>query len=130
MAPETVPLEERALREAARLHHADVEAQRSLGTYLLKQGQPYEAMWAFQNALDLRPTDGEACRGLARALIVAQLRGRGLEVVAACRIAARASGLGAAPEPGEEVEYARVAAAAYLSQGEAVGSVAVLRSVR
>ena len=69
-----------SLREAARLHPADVEAQRSLGTYLLKQGQPYEAMWAYQDALELRPGDAEARRGLARALIIAQLPRRELEV--------------------------------------------------
>jgi tetratricopeptide (TPR) repeat protein len=86
-------------------------------------------MWAFQDALDLRPADSEACRGLARALIVAQLPGRALEVLVACRRAPRGSGGAMPPDRSEELENGRVAAAAYLSQGDALGAVAVLRGI-
>ena len=68
--PEPMSAEERSLRDEARRHPADPTAQDALGLYLLEQRRPYEAMWAFQDLLDLRPADPYACRGLARSLIV------------------------------------------------------------
>src|SRR5216684_8358257 len=73
---------ERALREAALKAPQNIEARRAVGQYLVAQRRPYEAMWAYQDALELRPGDEEARRGLARALIMAQLPRRGLEVLA------------------------------------------------
>src|SRR5437870_9503546 len=59
MAAEVTALEpqERALREAVAKAPADLEASRALGRYLFGRVRPYEAMWAFQDALELRPDD-------------------------------------------------------------------------
>src|SRR5205809_5047339 len=76
---------ERALWDAALKAPQDIEARRALGQYLLARRRPYEAMWAYQDALELVPDDAEARQGLARALIIAQLPRRGLEVLAAGR---------------------------------------------
>src|SRR5438132_1298892 len=67
-----------------------------------------------------RPADTEACRGLARALILAQLSQRALEVLAGCR---------GARSPQEDGENRRVAAAAYLAMGDPLGAVALLETM-
>jgi cytochrome c-type biogenesis protein CcmH/NrfG len=141
---EAIAPEERALRDAARHHPADTEAQRALGSYLLEQHRPYAAIWSFQNALELRPADAEACRGLARALIVAQLPQYALPVLASCSAssspiqnpnAEHSAKSGATPEIQNpkskiqnDVENRRVAATAYLAMGDAVGAVALLET--
>lgn len=130
MAAESVTLdpEERALREAAARAPADPEASLSLGRYLLGRQRPYEAMWAFQDALEVRPDDAEARRGLARALIVARLPQRALEVLAETTPGSRSAG--AAPgDSTEELENRRVAAAAYLTMGDPLGAVTMLEVV-
>src|SRR5438067_5781309 len=118
--------QERALREAVARAPADPEPSRALGRYLLGRQRPYEAMWAFQDALELRPEDAEARRGLARALIVARLPRRALEVLAETTTAP-GSGGAAAPASGEgELENRRAAAAAYLTMGDPLGAVTML----
>jgi tetratricopeptide (TPR) repeat protein len=125
-ATEVFDPQERALREAVAKAPSDPEPSRSLGRYLLGRVRPYEAMWAFQDALELRPEDAEARRGLARALIVARLPQRALEVLAAAPASPGAVGA-AAPESGaEELESRRVAAAAYLTMGDPLGAVTML----
>src|SRR4051794_14179164 len=64
---------EQAVRAAAARAPRNADAHLAFGTFLLEQSRPYEAIWSFQDALELRPTDGEARRGLARALIAAGL---------------------------------------------------------
>src|SRR2546428_10744390 len=98
---------ERALREAALKAPQDIEGRRAVGQYLLTRRRPYEGMWAYQDALELRSDDAEARRGLARGLIMAQLPRRGLEVLAETPAA------GAPSHRGDEPEDRRVAAAAY-----------------
>ena len=87
---------------------------------MLAQSRPYEAMWAFQDALEAHSADTEVYRGLARALIAAQFPQRALEVLAGCR---------GAQAPGEVGENRRVAAAAYLSMGDPLGAVALLMAI-
>jgi tetratricopeptide (TPR) repeat protein len=121
--PEPMSAEERSLRDEARRHRSDPMAQEALGLYLLDQRRPYEAMWAFQDALDMRPADAPARRGLARALVVAGLHKQALEALAT----ASAPSAGAPPVfKQEDVENRRVAAAAYLAEGDPVGAVGVL----
>jgi tetratricopeptide (TPR) repeat protein len=131
IAVETATMEpqERALREKAQRAPRDGDAQRSLGLYLLARRRPYEAMWALQDALELRPEDAEAHRGLARALIVAQLPRRSLEVLAErpARSATTSAKQGVAAM--DEIEDRRVAAAAYLSMGDPLGAVTMLEAV-
>src|SRR5436305_2615645 len=59
-AAESVEPAERALREAARQHSQDAVPPRNLGLYLLERQRPYEAMWAFADALDRLPGDAAA----------------------------------------------------------------------
>jgi tetratricopeptide (TPR) repeat protein len=120
--------QERALREAVAKAPADPEPSRSLGRYLTGRLRPYEAMWAFQDALDVSPDDGEARRGLARALIVARLPQRALAVLAE---STGPGATGAARPAGseDEVESRRVAAAAYLTMGDPLGAVTMLEAV-
>jgi tetratricopeptide (TPR) repeat protein len=145
--------QERELREAARAAPGDAEAQRALAEYLLRARRPYEAMWAFQDTLDLRPGDAEARRGLARALIIAQLPGRALEVLAATndqrptkgdqrgrRTTTEAAVGRTIPDVGRwslvvgrersDLEDRRVAAAAYLARGDAMGAVTMLEAAQ
>src|SRR5262249_17928819 len=103
----------------------------AVGHYLLTRRRPYEAMWAYQDAQELRPGDGEARRGLARALIMAQLPRRGLEVLAAPAgpMLSRPARPLTPPSPAEPVEDRRVAAAAYLARGDPMGAVTMLEAV-
>jgi tetratricopeptide (TPR) repeat protein len=127
---------EHTLREAAERRPAAAAAQRALGAYLLEQHRPYEAMWAFQDALDLNPQDAEARRGVARALVAAQLPRRALDILTPSAVssssqpaASAASTLpAAASSPGEDVEDRRAIAAAYLAMGDAQSAVTVLKA--
>lgn len=118
--------QEAALREAVGKAPADPEPSRSLGRYLLGRLRPYEAMWAFQDALEVRPEDAETRRGLARALIVARLPQRALAVLAEATASSGAVGSGAPVSGAEELESRRVAAAAYLTMGDPLGAVTML----
>lgn len=118
---------ERALRDAALNAPHDIEARRAVGDYLLARRRPYEAMWVYQDALELRPGDAEARRGLARALIIAQLPQRGLEVLSETPAAGRPSA-GALSHRGVDLEDRRVAAAAYLTLGDPMGAVTMLEA--
>jgi tetratricopeptide (TPR) repeat protein len=131
---------ERALREAVLKAPQDMDARRAVGQYLLAERRPYEAMWAYQDALEHHPNDAEARRGLARALIMAQLPRRGLEVLATRPAASSAlenppSSASSNPKSkiqnpkSDEVEDRRVAAAAYLTQGDPMGAVTMLEAV-
>jgi tetratricopeptide (TPR) repeat protein len=117
---------EQALREAVRESPDDIDARRAVGQYLLARRRPYEAMWAYQDALELRPGDAEARRGLARALIIAQLPRRGLEVLAESPSGGSPS---AGASPGEDLENRRVAAAAYLTMGDPMAAMTMLEVV-
>jgi tetratricopeptide (TPR) repeat protein len=126
--------QEQELREAARRTPADAGAQRALADYLLRERRPYEAMWAFQETLDLASGDAEARRGLARALVIAQLPGRALEVLAGGTNDHRPPTTGQraenrAPGTEQQLEDRRVAAAAYLARGDAMGAVTMLEAV-
>src|SRR6476469_883735 len=118
------PPRRRARWAAVLLAPADPEPSRALGRYLLGRQRPYEAMWAFQDALELRPDDPEARRGLARALIVARLPRRALEVLA--EASPGSAGAAASATGEEELENRRVAAAAYLTMGDPLGAVTML----
>jgi tetratricopeptide (TPR) repeat protein len=83
-------------------------------------------MWAFQDALELRPEDAEARRGLARALIVARLPRRALETLAETSAPRGSAGAAASMGGAEELENRRVAAAAYLTMGDPLGAVTML----
>jgi tetratricopeptide (TPR) repeat protein len=148
---EAMPPEEAALREAARRQPRDAGAHYDLGRYLLAQRRPYEAMWAFQDALEQDPARSAARQGLARALIVAQLPQRSLEALAGRgddprqRVPtndqrpttnegedARSSDVGRSSElvvvgrERSDLENRRVAAAAHLAMGDPVTAVSIL----
>jgi tetratricopeptide (TPR) repeat protein len=140
--------EERELREAVSRAPADLGAHLALGRYLLGRRRPYEAMWAFQDALDLQPGDAEARRGLARALIVARLPRRALEALAdrtddsrpttndqrpttndqrpTSEAGSREPGAGSQKRERSDLEDRRVAAAAYLTMGDPLSAVTML----
>jgi tetratricopeptide (TPR) repeat protein len=134
---------ERSLREAVLKAPRDIEARRAVGQYLVARRRPYEAMWSYQDALELSPDDPESRRGLARALIMAQLPRRGLEVLATGAPTSSQNQSGgfppqaSAPEiqnpksknQNDEVEDRRVAAAAYLTLGDPMGAVTMLEAV-
>jgi tetratricopeptide (TPR) repeat protein len=120
---EAVDATERSLREAARQRPRDPTATQALGSYYMANARQYEAMWAFQDELDLQSGSVEASLELARALIQVQLPRLSL--------ASLASPAGTeAPGPGTPagIEERRVAARAYLAMGDALGAVAVLTS--
>jgi tetratricopeptide (TPR) repeat protein len=119
--------EERALTDTARARPTDAAAQAALGRYWLKQRRPYAAMWAFQDALDLRRDDPQLRLDLARALIVAHLPREALRVLTRSHEGSpRAVG---GPPPAPDVEERQVAAAAYLAMADPVGAVGMLATV-
>jgi tetratricopeptide (TPR) repeat protein len=119
--------EERALTEAARAHPTDAAAQAALGRYWLKQRRPYAAMWAFEDAMDLRRDDPQLRLDLARALIVAHLPREALRLLTRSHDASPRAV--AAPPEAPDVEERQVAAAAYLAMGDPVGAVGMLATV-
>lgn len=137
--------EERRLRDAVRQRPADPQAHGALGAYLLKQRRPYEALWAFQDAIDLDPKEksrgigpeapsprrlpeeSEALRlQIARALIVAHLPRQALRFLARSYSSSHEPGDATARTP--DLEERRVAAAAYLAMGDPVGAVGMLKA--
>lgn len=62
-----------ALQEAIARSPGDPDAHRTLARALLEAGRPFEAVWHFRTALDLRPGDTDTPADLARALVRAGL---------------------------------------------------------
>jgi tetratricopeptide (TPR) repeat protein len=112
---------ERALVAAARARPGEAAAQEALGAHLLSERRPHAAIWALQDALDLRPEDAEVRRQIARALVAAHLPRQALRYMVQSRSADGASAPGAT-----NVEDRRVAAAAYLAMADTVGAVGML----
>jgi tetratricopeptide (TPR) repeat protein len=125
--PEVMAPEEQALRAAARRAPGDAAAHRELAEYLLEQQRPFEAIWAFQDALDVRPGDGEARRGVARALITVRLPRLALTALTEGR--GSAAPTSAQSDPKSVAGQRAVAASAYLAMGDALGAVALLSPV-
>jgi tetratricopeptide (TPR) repeat protein len=126
--PEAVEPAEQALREAVRRAPRDAAAHRELGGYLLEHGRPFEAVWSFQDTIDLRSDDPEARLGVAHGLIAA-----GLPRLALTALAERSEAKESAnsqPDQKTKAGQRAVAASAYLAMGDGLGAVALLSPVQ